>query len=168
MVFPVGTPQCGVPLYALASPMVCPWYPPGIPFVSPSVFPWYRRGNDYQGDIQRIPSGIPREYQGKTMGIPWEYNWDSKKTMRKHIAGYHREYHGGSKWFLFLAPTQVAQPLGRWYGSLFTRSGCSVLLVWPGSPALLWRSGGWTRRVFAAGSGFPVRVVGIPPGSSRG
>ena len=27
-------------------------------------------------------------------------------------------------WVLFLAPTQVAQPLGRWYRSLFTRSGC--------------------------------------------
>ena len=29
-------------------------------------------------------------------------------------------------WVLFLAPTQVAQPLGRWYSSLFTRSGCNV------------------------------------------
>ena len=28
-------------------------------------------------------------------------------------------------WVLFLAPTQVAQPLGRWYRSLFTRSGCT-------------------------------------------
>ncbi len=29
-------------------------------------------------------------------------------------------------WVLFLAPTQVAQPLGRWYRSLFTRSGCML------------------------------------------
>jgi hypothetical protein len=29
-------------------------------------------------------------------------------------------------WVLFLAPTQVAQPLGRKYKSLFTPSGCTL------------------------------------------